>query len=182
MTNLGDVSPGESLGRGVFSSRRRERAVQRGKIPFDVFLHRAGETDISVDRLDYAGSDAAIRIADKVAKGRGARFYGWAVIEAGRAADDGRRIVATPRIGNCYHADIVLPSTVVDNWEEQKHHARELAGWANWRERSEQWPAKVDKHYPPTILSMCGRFLRRVAICAFRTVRAYLSGRRRTRG
>ena len=134
MTIAGTVAPGEDLGRSVFSSRNRNRA-RRGKTPHHVFLEREGKADISVDRLTCAPEIEMAEIADRVAANRGATFYGWAVVVTEHVRANGRRVVATPRPDNSYHADIVLPALAAEDREEQKRHAQELADASTWRER-----------------------------------------------
>lgn len=133
MTIPNEVGAKENLGRGVFSSSRRDRA-RRGNIPFHTFLERLGKQEISVDRLDYAPEIEAIKIANDVAAARNAEFYGWAVVVAELVRTNGRVVNATPREGNPYHADIVLPSPADQDREEQKQHAKDLADMAEWRE------------------------------------------------
>ncbi len=130
----GTIAPGEILGRGVFSSRHRDRA-RRARVPFHVFLERAGVARLSVDRLDAASPDAAVRIAEQVAAARRATFYGWAIVIAEKAGADARQVIATPRPNNPYHADIVLPDIAVEDREEQKRHAQQLADSSRWRAR-----------------------------------------------
>ena len=74
-------------------------------------------------------------IADKNAASRGATFYGWAVVSAQKAAAGGRRVKASPKLDNPYHADIVLPDLAREDREEQIRHAQELADSSGWRER-----------------------------------------------
>ena len=52
------------------------------------------------------------------------------------AAASGRQAVASPQLGNPYHADIVLPDPAIEDREEQKRHAQELADSSVWRERN----------------------------------------------
>ena len=134
MTDNEIVAPGECLGRGVFSSRDRNRA-RRSRVPLNVFLEREGEARLSVDRLDVAPAVEAIEIADRVATARNRTFYGWAVVLSETAAASGRRAVASPQLDNPYHADIVLPDPAVEDREEQKRHAQELADGSAWRDR-----------------------------------------------
>ena len=134
MTAEEDIGLEEDLGRDVFSSNQAKRAG-RGRVPFNVFLEREGEPRISVDRLDLASPGEAAEIADGVAAGRRRTFYGWAVVKARIAILSGRQVTASPKLDNPYHADIVLPEAVVDDREEQKRHAQELADEADWRDR-----------------------------------------------
>jgi len=122
-----NTSTGEERGRGVFSSRHAKRA-ERSRVPLNVFLVEAGKTEISVDRLTFAGLERSTAIADKTAVARNAKFYGWAVVTAEQASDNGRYVIATPRPehDNPYHADIVLPELTSEDREEQKRHAQEL--------------------------------------------------------
>jgi hypothetical protein len=135
------VAPSEALGRGVFSGSVARRA--RRHIRYHVFLERAGEIRLSVDRLDIAPPARAIAIAARVGTGRGGVFYGWAVVSAGRAAMSGRRVIATPLPDdNPYHADIILPDAASSDREEQKRHAQELRDAASWRDRDEHPSAR----------------------------------------
>ena len=133
------ISPNETLGRGVFSSKQARQA-NRGTMPGHVFLERCGEVTISVDRLDFAEPEQMATLGDKVATGRSVgsvdrTFYGWAVIAAEDAEGNGRRVVATPQPGNPYHADIILPDSAAEDRDEQTWHAQELADASRWRER-----------------------------------------------
>lgn len=74
-------------------------------------------------------------IAETRAADRGKDFHGWAVITVENAATSGRRVEATPQLDNPYHADIILPDAVIEDREEQKRHAQELADASIWRER-----------------------------------------------
>ena len=131
-SGLDGLEPSEELGRGVFSSgvaRRSSRSV-----PHNVFLERAGITNISVDRLSIAPRVEALRIVQETASQRGRSFYGWAVVIAGRAAQSNRRVQASPLPKNPLHADIVLPDSAREERDEQVQHARELANIAHWEE------------------------------------------------
>ena len=134
MTAGDDIAPGEHLGRGVFSRRDAERA-RRGKVRLNVFLEREGNPRLSVDRLDVAPAAEAVAVAGRVAAARGKPFCGWAVVTAAAAARNGRQVEATPQLDNPCHADIVLPRPAVEDREEQKRHAQELADASVWRER-----------------------------------------------
>ena len=133
MTIPNEVGAKENLGRGIFSSSRRDRA-RRGNIPFHTFLERPGKQEISVDRLDHAPEIEAIKIASDVAAARNAKFDGWAVVVTKLVCTNGRIVNATPRGDNPYHADIVLPPPADQDREEQKQHAKDLADMAEWRE------------------------------------------------
>ena len=133
------ISPNETLGRGVFSSKQARQA-DRGTIPRHVFLERRGEVNISVDRLDFAEPEQMATLGDKVAGDRSVgsvdrTFYGWAVIAAEDAEGNGRRVVATPQPDNPYHADIILPASAAEDHKEQRRHTRDLADASRWRER-----------------------------------------------
>ena len=131
------IAPEEELGRGIFSKKHAQRA-QRTRVPLHVFLVQEGNTEISVDRLTFAALDnRATVIANETAAARNATFYGWSVVTAEKAVNNGRRVVASPRPerGNPYHADIILPELAGEDREEQKRHAQELADDSRWRER-----------------------------------------------
>ena len=132
MVNHDAVDPLEELGRGIFSSRSAKRA--RIAIPKNVFLEKRGNTRISVDRLSLAPTAEAIQIADEVASQRERTFYGWAVITAEGASENGRFVEPSPLEHNQFHADIVLPSEAIER-EEQIVHAQLLADASTWRKR-----------------------------------------------
>lgn len=134
MTDGANIGPEEKLGRDIFSSNQAKRA-RRGRIPINVFLEREGESLLSVDCLDRALPGEASRIADRVAAGRRRTFYGWAVVDARTAASSGRQVRASAQLDNPYHADIVLPDVAIEDREEQKRHAQELADASIWRAR-----------------------------------------------
>ena len=132
------ISPNETLGRGVFSSRYARRA-KNGKVPRQAFLEGRGKVKLSVDRLDFAEPEAMATLGDEVAGGRSGghevTFYGWAVIAAENAGSNGRRVVPSPLPDNPYHTDIILPNSTAEDRDEQIRHAQELADASRWRER-----------------------------------------------
>ena len=127
------VAAEEDLGRRVSSSRTAERA-QRSRVPIALFLPpKVGDTDISVDRLSIVPLEEPAAIADKHDSARGRTFYGWAVVTAELAADNGRQVVATSIPDeNPYHADIVLLQSVADDDEQRKLPAQQLADSSSW--------------------------------------------------
>ena len=132
------ISPNETLGRGVFSSKQ-VRQAKNGTMPRRVFLEGWGKVTLSVDRLDFAEPEEMAALGDKVAVGRSVNrtvtFYGWAVIDAEDAGSSERRVVYTPRPDNPYHTDIILPDSAAEDRDEQISHAQELADASLWRER-----------------------------------------------
>lgn len=123
------IDTAETLGRRVLSSKEWKRAQRTSRFTYRVFLESQGKTDISVDRLSLAPSRPVTEIACEVATGRGRTFYGWAGVTAGGAMANGRSVRASPLPdgANPWHADIVLPESVVEQRDEQKRHAQELA-------------------------------------------------------
>lgn len=130
-----NLTSGENLGRSVLSSGQAKRA-RRSRVPFHLFLEKEGETRLSVDRLDVVAPKEAIQIADRRAAIRHRTFYGWAVVVVGEASANGRQVIASPLLENPYHADIILPDTAIEDREEQKRHAKELADASTWRGRA----------------------------------------------
>jgi hypothetical protein len=128
------VHPQEDLGRGVFSSKNAKRA-KRSRVPAYVFLEKLGETKISVDRLSVAPLEEVAKISERVAVGRGASFYGWAIVAVKRIRENRREVIATPLPNNPYHADILLPEGAAEEREEQQRHAQELADASHWQDR-----------------------------------------------
>ena len=134
MTVPNDIYHEENLGRCVYSRSEYKRA-RNSRIRHYVFLEKQDVIEISVDRLDHAEPAEAVAIADKKAAARSVTFYGWAVVSAQRAAANERRIRASPKPDNPYHADIVLPDLAGEVRDEQIRHAQELANRSSWRER-----------------------------------------------
>lgn len=130
------IAESEQVGRGVFSGRHA-RAAERGRVPLRVFQERRGHRAISVDRLTQATLAEAVANADAIAAARqnGRRFYGWAALSVGDVLGIGCAVAATPYAGNPYHADILLPESVIDDWAEQQQYALELAVRARWTPR-----------------------------------------------
>ena len=136
------VAHGEELGRGVFSRKHAKRA-QRSRVPYHVFLERSGCADISVDRLTMPSTEDAEAIAGRVAEARDSTFYGWAVVTTTEAQKNNRRVVPSPSPDNPRHADIVLPQVVIDDREEQKRHAQDLADASRWRTAGDGSPRRL---------------------------------------
>ena len=128
------INAQESLGRSVFSSRHAKRARRTVAPPLH-FLEKCRETDISVDRLDFASKEDMAEISEAVAAARDKNFYGWAVVATEIAEASGRQVSATPQPDNPYHADIKLPDCVMEDREAQKQHAQALADASRWREK-----------------------------------------------
>lgn len=64
MTVPNTIAPDEALGRGVFSSKERDRAQRLGEVRLRVFLEKRGNTEISVDRLDHGSSEELTEIGN----------------------------------------------------------------------------------------------------------------------
>ena len=129
------VGADEELGRGV-SSRKNAARARRSSVPYREFLPRSGVAEISVDRLSVTTAAESNAIAARRDSARGRSFYGWAVVTAEAAGENGRRVVASPIPDiNPYHADIVLPEATAENRSEQIRHAQQLRDASYWRER-----------------------------------------------
>ncbi len=129
----GPVEDDEELGRSVFSGRQSRTAANSG-VPFHVFLERAGEREISVDRLTLAPLAEVTANAIGVAAQRNPprNFYGWAVVGSGQVRQAGYEVRDSPLPDNRYHADIVLPDNAFENADVQRQCAIELAGMSRW--------------------------------------------------
>lgn len=87
-----------------------------------------------MDRLSLTEADAAATKAATAAQREPPRnFYGWAVVTAGKVAYAGCEVEASPLPENLYHADIVLPDSVVEDADDQLQYAVALAGMAEWQ-------------------------------------------------
>ena len=135
MTFDESIGADEELGRSV-SSRRNAGRARRSRLPYHEFLPRPGVAEISVDRLSVAPPDQSTSIADIRDAARGRTFYGWAVVAAEAAGENGRKVVASPIPDiNPYHANIVLPEIAAEDRNEQVRHAQQLRDASYWRER-----------------------------------------------
>ena len=130
----GPVGDWEELGRSIFSSRQSRTAANTG-VPFQVFLERAGQREISIDRLTLAPpADAAANALRAAAQRNPPRnFYGWAVVVAQHIRNAGCAVMASPLPDNRYHADIILPDDAVGDADAQREYAIKMAGMSRWR-------------------------------------------------
>lgn len=135
MTIPDDVASNEKLGRGVFSSKQKKLAQKYKKARLNVFLEKEGNTEISVNRIDWMSPQEENAIGGKLAALRKRKFYGWAIVTVKQACANRRRVLATPQEDNQYHADIILPDLAGEDYEEQVRHAQELADTSRWRAR-----------------------------------------------
>ena len=128
------IDPSETLGRGVFDSRKAEHA-QRGVIPPAVFREKSGVRELSADHLSFGNHEKISSVHDTERSGQ--RFHGWATLSAEDASRFGRTVVANPILPqNLYHAEIILPDmSGLDADEEQDQHALNLAMLATWLPR-----------------------------------------------
>jgi hypothetical protein len=141
------VAAQETLGRGIFDSRKAAQAG-RGKIPPRAFRERIGIRELSVDRLAFGHHGEIAQIHDTERSGQ--QFYGWAKITVNDASGSGRKVIASPTGLNPYHAEIILPEMVdVDADEEQNQHALSLAMRAVWLPRPNK-PAENPNGTSPT--------------------------------
>jgi hypothetical protein len=147
-TNIpSEVAPEEELARSVFS-QKHVRAV-KGQ-PHKV-LPKAFEpppdrenpaqriTDISVDRFGYLDMDTAVRLAEARGKRRTSpvNFYGWAIILAQDASQEGREVAASFSSveQNPAHADIKLPASTAYDADDRNFHMFGLAEKSCWLPR-----------------------------------------------
>lgn len=146
------LADADRIGRGIFSSRQKKQAA-KGEAPPGLFLDAASPGEISVHRLTrrpgeipapgsgLAADEALAAMGDRDAAARSAKsgttrtFYGWGELSAQDAAQNERRVRASPLPENQQHADIVLPAAAAADEEERWEHAEELAACAVWRPR-----------------------------------------------
>jgi len=131
--SLGPLQDSEVLGRRVYSQRGADRA-KKGRVQKRLFLVEEGRTVISTDRLFPTKLVDIASIARLEGVKRTGPFYGWAEIVVSSAAQEDRRVKASPTHSNPYHADIVLPGRVASDREEQGRHAQRLADASSWRD------------------------------------------------
>jgi len=131
------LTEAENLGRSVYSRTSAKRASRAKPIP-EVFLVRPDDNQISVDRMDHAERSDMAKLAIIRGQGRGnggKEFQGWAVVNVGDAATNGRTVMESPLPDNPYHADIRL--NLPDDGERrerQKQHSVDLAARASWED------------------------------------------------
>ena len=132
MTHPSNLTPDEELGRRI-SSSKDSRMARRGNVPLRLFVRR-DTRELSVDRLHNDFLREVTEIAVSYDKGRNRNFYGWAVVTQDVASRSGRRIELSPQEDNEYHADIILPVSVLSDKNERERHALELSAEARWQE------------------------------------------------
>ncbi len=134
MTNPSNLTPDEELGRRV-SSSKDSRMARRGNIPLRLFVQR-NTRELSVDRIHEDWLPEIIAVAVNYDESRNRNFYGWVVVPQGVASSNGRGIELSPQENNEYHADIVLPDSVLSDKSERERHALELSAEAHWLDRN----------------------------------------------
>ncbi len=138
MIHPSSLTPDEELGRRV-SSSKDSRMARRGNIPLRLFLRR-DTRELSVDRLRNDCLPEVTAIAVDYDERRDRNFYGWAVVTQDVASRNGRRVEPSPQEDNKYHADIILPDSVLSDKNERERHALELSAEARWQE-----PAQINR-------------------------------------
>jgi hypothetical protein len=143
-----DVSPDESLGRSVHSSKHFKRGESNGKRRDKVFprafeppkdkenpTHR--RRDISTDRCQYVVEEKAVELGRQRAEERGNSFHGWAIIRAEPAQREHREVVSSPseEQDNPAHADIMLPPNTTNDDQARNSHLLKLAENSCWLDR-----------------------------------------------
>lgn len=147
-----EIADDEELGRCVVSKRAARRA-REGRGLAKLLTPRQGERRMSVDRLTIAPLADAIANGRRVAaarqegicrasgqKSRDVEFGGWVTLSARAVRGADCECVASPiekpvGPGNPYHADIVMPESVLEDDLERVRYAQELEESAGWRER-----------------------------------------------
>lgn len=145
-----EIADDEELGRCVVSKRVAHR-VREGRGLAKLLTPRKGESRISVDRLTIAPLADAIANGHRVAaarqegicrasgqKSRDVEFCGWITLSARAARSAECECIASPieksaGPGNPYHADIVMPESVIEDDLERVRYAQELEESAAWR-------------------------------------------------
>lgn len=152
-TNIpSEVAPEEELARSVFSQRHvKEVKGQPHKVLFKAFepprdrdIPGQRITEISVDRFNYLDMDTAVQLGDARANYRSstANFYGWAIISAQDASQEGREVVSSPswEDQNPSHADIHLPASTAHDEDDRNFHMSGLAEKSCWLPRPPDAP------------------------------------------
>lgn len=135
MEELPDIDDDDLLGREMFS-KRRVRKAERGLIDPSIFEPPRDKDTLSVDRLDLAPDEKMAEIGDMNGSSQGKPFFGWAQVIVRNARARGREVLASPRLDNPYHADIVLPlPDGEERRDAERQHALNLAKNASFRPR-----------------------------------------------
>lgn len=130
MTELPDIGPAETFGRGIFDGSRAKDAA-KGKVHPKVFREKSGN-ELSVDRLSFGSFSEIAATHDGERPNQS--LHGWAVVNHSDACLMGRTAVASPiPMKNKWHADIVLPPFSDDEMADRKAHSVNLANHAVWQ-------------------------------------------------
>lgn len=145
--NASVIQDTEHLGRRVSEKKPRyfkhiRQNIESGKnkecvIPYPIFKPPAGETELSVDRLNIAPVKKIADIAKRDAYSDNRIFHGWAVIRCKLAIQLGFKICPSPKKipFNPYHADLMFPDrfkSKVSEIDYRKIYAQKLAENAEW--------------------------------------------------
>ena len=137
----------ERLGRRVSEKKPRHVKRIRNKIKlgvskeavihYQVFKPAAGETSLSVDRLNPAPIEQAANIAKRDAEADNRTFYGWAAVLYEIVCKEGMQVRPSPveNPPNPYHADLYFPDSMDEEDEKIAYAAilAENAEWLDWQ-------------------------------------------------
>ena len=135
--NVPEIDDEEKLARVVVTSGEAKQS--RGdSVPASVFSYH-GNFEISVDRFSRMTTAEAVRHGDAIAAERGPNrsFYGWALLTRPDVVNAGCSCRAAPNTGNCWHANILMPESVVDDDDLHDEFAAALARRSCWKDRYE---------------------------------------------
>lgn len=130
-----EVGLTETLGRSVGSRTDAEKAKRGGRPHRRLFRPPHGHTERSMDRVSI-NEYLAQTIAQKRHNTRDETLYGWAIVTAAAAIDEGRRVKASPLDDNPLHSDIVFPPGILCDKEELKRQTHLLSDRACWLDTS----------------------------------------------
>ena len=121
------------VGRAIFQSNQwKKMQNEKSYTPPSIFRDKQSLVEISVFLLNFTSDETLTKIGDDMAQQRSPnrKFYGWAELSVADASEDERKVRATPRPENKWHADIVLPSSAKTDKKERERHANQLASMA----------------------------------------------------
>ena len=132
-----EISDEEKLARAVVSSSEAKLSG-RGGVPASVFSYR-GNFKISVDRFSRMTVVEAVGHGEAIAVQRGPNrsFYGWALLRKSDVVSAKCDCRAAPKEGNVWHANILMPESVVGDDELHEEFSAALARRSCWKDRSE---------------------------------------------
>jgi hypothetical protein len=131
-TSLPALQSDDRLGRRVFSQGKATQ-LQKGRKVHEIFMPPPGRPRLSVDRLNHAETEVMVVVVARTAGERATKFQGWSVVTVvAIESEKNCLVIESGQPDNPFHADIVLPDSVIEDKDVRKAYATRLAAQATF--------------------------------------------------